>query len=682
MEFNNSLASVTTDIKEAINIIADNMIKTRPRGEVVYRPYRKTDIYQDPEMWVPRKVDLKKLYPNAKKGNVVYIGTVFDSVADYDAKICMIGNAKVIFDGKTVFDYQENQSDDKKSSCPINLKKGKNPVLFMVRCDDDEKFEFEFMPAVNAFWFWATDYILHVRATSPLENFEGEDGIGISVLYDREQPFDGKYEYPKTNTNDGKIDFNSIFPNEKGMCAYAFTTAMANTKMCINSNCRTKIIVNGEEVLQSSFNVKQGDTILVKALKGADWSFEFNSNANIGLPFLESSRNTGDKWITLGTFGKGDCFEIPYGPEINIQFVYPYRTETWGKTFWKLNTANDYVRPYLDTCFFGQWFYALMVGQFGILQAAKSLGNAEYMKYFADGMRIMAKFYNYTQYDNENFGMPTFLQRCVELWDLDSIGTIGMNFCELYKIAPSAEVLYCIEILAKAAKENIPRFEDGTYCRPKDMWADDTFMSCPFLVRLGLVKKDNYYFEEVVRQLLGFKKRLWMEDKKVFSHIYFLDTKIANSIPWGRGNGWVFIALSDALENMPEDIDGRDDLEQLFVEFAQGIAEKQDNDGLWHQILTRPDTYQETSCTGMFLIGMCRGVRNGWLGKEYIENIKKAYDGLLKDKIDKSGNIFDVCRGSGNSMDEEYYANLGVIDNDDHGTGILLMALSEMTKVL
>ena len=83
----------------------------------------------------------------------------------------------------------------------------------------------------------------------------------------------------------------------------------------------------------------------------------------------------------------------------------------------------------------------------------------------------------------------------------------------------------------------------------------------------------------------------------------------------------------------------------------------------------------------MFIIGMCRGIRHGWLGEEYKDNVKKAYDGLLKHKIDKTGNVYDVCMGSGNSMDEEYYVNLGAIDNDDHGTGIILTAISEMTRI-
>ena len=681
MDFNNSLASVTTDIKEGMKIIADNMIATRPRGEIEYHPFRKNDVFFDPDPWKPRMVNLKKLYPDAKPGNVVYVGTILDSVADYDAKINVIGNVKIIYNGETVYDYEENPTEDRKGRCPVHLNKGENPVLFMVRCDDDEKFEFEFMPSVHIFWFWARDYILHVRATSPIECFKKEDGVGISALYESEQDFDGNYVYPKIEEKADVIDFNNIFPDADGDYAYALTTALKNTKLSLNTFSNTKVLVNGEEALPSGFKVKRGDIILVKSQKGEKWGFSFDEKAPIGIPFLDSYRNNGDKWLTVGTFGKDGCMNIPYGPELSIQFVNPYVTEGWKTTFWKLNSANDYIRPYMDTCFYSQWFYALMVGHFGLLQTAKRLNNSEFMEYFVDSVQTMAEYHNYMMYEKHNFGTPTFVQKGTELNNLDAIGTMGMNMCELYKLTSSPEALYCIELLAGAAKDNIPKFEDGTYKREKDMWADDTFMSCPFLVRLGLVKNDKYYFEEVVHQILGFKKRLWMEDKKVFSHIYFLDTQIPNRIPWGRGNGWVFVTLSDVIENMPEDVEGRDELIKLFVEFAEGIAEKQDADGLWHQVLTRPDAYQETSCSGMFLLGMCRGVRNGWLGEEYKEKIERAFNGLLRLKIDKTGNIYDVCRGSGNSMDEDYYANLAVIDNDDHGTGIILTALAEMDRI-
>ena len=166
------------------------------------------------------------------------------------------------------------------------------------------------------------------------------------------------------------------------------------------------------------------------------------------------------------------------------------------------------------------------------------------------------------------------------------------------------------------------------------------------------------------------------------SHIFFLDTNEPNNIPWGRGNGWVYVSLSDALENIPEGFSGRDFLMDFYHSFTEGLVKLQDADGLWHQVLNRPDSYQETSCTGMFMLGLCRGIKNGWLDKEtYMPYVERAYLGLLDKKISSTGNVYDVCMGSGNAKKVEYYMNLGAVDNDDHGTGVILTAIAEMMKI-
>ena len=681
MKFENSLASVTTDIKEAMTIIADNMIRIRPRGELTYRPYNKTEVYWDRPAVEHRRLELKKLYPDAAPGNVVYVGTVLDAASECDCRINMHGNAKVIFDGEVIFDYQNAPNKMRFGQCLVHLKKGENPVLFVVRCDDENEFNFEFMPSEPHFCMWAKDYTIHVRATSPIEHFRGEDGVGISRLYTEDDEFVGVYVYPEIGEKSNRICFDKIYQDELGVCAYALTYAQKDATLCISPYSETKVMVNGKEVSDVIFSVRKDDAILVKSLRGDKWGFSFDEDAPIGIPFLKSNRGFGDKWLTLGAFGNEKCMEIPYGPELSLHFDRPYITQNYKKTFWKLGSKNDYIRPYVDTSFFSQWLYSVMVGHFGLLQTAKTVGNNEYLAYFTDSMQNMARFFDYMQYEFEEFGQTTFMSRCIKLDNLDNIGSIGMNMCELYKLISNPEVLDCIEALEKAAKLNIPRFEDGTYCRTADMWTDDTYMSCPFIVRLGHIKNDIKYFEEVVHQLLGYKKRLWMEDKKIFSHIFFLDTQVANRIPWGRGNGWVFYTLSDVLQEMPESTPGRDELMDLYKIFAEGVAQNQDDDGMWHQVLTRPDSYQETSCTAMFIIGMCRGIRNGWLGEEYIPKIKSAYNALISKKIDKNGTVYGVCRGSGNSMDEEYYVNLGTIDDDDHGTGIILTAMAEMAKI-
>jgi rhamnogalacturonyl hydrolase YesR len=84
----------------------------------------------------------------------------------------------------------------------------------------------------------------------------------------------------------------------------------------------------------------------------------------------------------------------------------------------------------------------------------------------------------------------------------------------------------------------------------------------------------------------------------------------------------------------------------------------------------------------MLIVGLCRGIRNGWLDASFKENVKRAYNGLLRNKIKADGTVTDVCMGSGNSTDVNYYMQLGTVENDDHGTGVILTAISEMIQTI
>ena len=667
MLYQDSLASLTQNPKEAIRIIADNMLKIRPRECVTYHPYKRNEIYYDKHLYL-RNIDLKKLYPEAKRGNVVYIGTVIDACCEIDAKLNFVGNARVIFKGESIFDSEKDRDPDGKSRCPIHLEKGENPVLFMVRCESDDRFEFQFMPSVRWYWTWAKYYILSARATSPIPEYAGEDGIGISRLYESEEEFDGEFVFPAVEKHVNVIDFADILDSKDGNIAYALTYALEDTDLDIKTDCKHKIFVNGKES-KAPLSLKSGDEVLIRLTKGANWSFEFIGDL-IGIPFLKSNRSSGDKFLTLGSFGEDR-------ESIEVQFKKPYDGFGGEKVFWKLSTRSDYIRPHLLSRFFGQWHYSFMVGEFGLLNAAKAIEKREYLDYFCDHMRLMIEYFDYMRYENKHFSAPSFLDISASLHDLDSIGSIGRNLCVYYNETGDKDALPIIDTLLSAMETKIPRFADGTFHRHSDMWADDTFMSCPFLVEAGILKNDKRYHEEAIRQLLGFKKRLWMADERIFSHIFFLNPPEPNNIPWGRGNGWIYVSLSSALEKISPETEGYDRILDTFKEFTEGICALQDENGLWHQVLNRRDSYSETSCTAMFILGICRGIRNGWLDESYLKYATQAYNGILSHKIDKSGTVYDVCMGSGNARDVSYYMDLGAIDNDDHGTGVILSAISE-----
>ena len=72
----NMLSEITTDIKAAAEIIADNMIKTRKRSEIVYNKRLNIKGVTDTAHLGARCVDLLSIYPEAKKGDNVFVATI------------------------------------------------------------------------------------------------------------------------------------------------------------------------------------------------------------------------------------------------------------------------------------------------------------------------------------------------------------------------------------------------------------------------------------------------------------------------------------------------------------------------------------------------------------------------------------------------------------------------------
>ena len=515
---------------------------------------------------------------------------------------------------------------------------------------------------------------------SPKKEYDGEEGVAISALNGNR----GEWVYPEAYGKSDVVDFNKIYPDESGLYAYALIYAKNDCRAEFDFKCNAKLIVNSKDEYfadneQMCVDLTKGDFVLVKCEKGNGWSFAYKGD--FCLPFVEKTRECGLDIATIGTFGKEKDINIKYGPEECFDLKTPYINADGNSCFLKLTECDDYIIADMRTYFYAQWFYALMVGEYGLLDASRVTGDEKYREYFIESMSVLADFYDLQKLQNAIFGESAFLQRGMMPEDWDANGTIGMNLCELYKLTQNENAKKITAFLEERI-DVIPRFEDGTFHRGATMWSDDTYMSCMFMLRYGLMKNDRKWLEECVKQLLGFKKKLFMDDEGIFSHIYFVNEKTPNRIPWGRGNGWVFITMSEVLETVPKDIEGYNELEETFKVFARNIVRLQGKNGLWHQVLNNHTSYEETSCTGMYIIGLCRAIRLGLIDDSVKEVIQRAYEGLMTYKIDQNGNIFDVCRGSSCSMEERYYIELGTVDNDDHGTGIILSALYQIDKTL
>jgi unsaturated rhamnogalacturonyl hydrolase len=94
------------------------------------------------------------------------------------------------------------------------------------------------------------------------------------------------------------------------------------------------------------------------------------------------------------------------------------------------------------------------------------------------------------------------------------------------------------------------------------------------------------------------------------------------------------MALVDVLDYFPKDHPRRGDLIAILNRLAAAITKYQDpTSGVWWQVTDRGgDTgnYLESSGSAMFVLGLAKGVRMGYLDESYLPVVKKGFDGLIK----------------------------------------------------
>jgi rhamnogalacturonyl hydrolase YesR len=96
-------------------------------------------------------------------------------------------------------------------------------------------------------------------------------------------------------------------------------------------------------------------------------------------------------------------------------------------------------------------------------------------------------------------------------------------------------------------------------------------------------------------------------------------------------------------------------------------------------LLDQPESWIETSSTGMFVYGLARGVNEGWLDRSFAETARLGW-GALKQKITPEGDIVDVC-GSTDVGDVSYYLKRPRLQGDLHGFGPLLLSAGEILRM-
>ncbi|MEJ2545260.1 MAG: glycoside hydrolase family 88 protein, partial [Calditrichaceae bacterium] len=197
---------------------------------------------------------------------------------------------------------------------------------------------------------------------------------------------------------------------------------------------------------------------------------------------------------------------------------------------------------------FGEWHYTMGVLNMAMVNLSKFLNEDKYFDFAAE--HIAFGFDNYKFFQNRfNHDRQHYRYPFGQLWtmkELDDFGAMGASIIDIYEKVKRQDYKEYIENGAKRISKGQERLEDGTLVRtfPHKMtlWADDLYMSVPFLVRLGRFTGDNKYYDDAIHQVLKFSDYLWDESEDLYWHCYYSDLKRNGVAHWGRCNGWVMMA--------------------------------------------------------------------------------------------------------------------------------------------
>ncbi len=185
-----------------------------------------------------------------------------------------------------------------------------------------------------------------------------------------------------------------------------------------------------------------------------------------------------------------------------------------------------------------------------------------------------------------------------------------------------------------------PRTDDGTLCHLCDsvqVWVDSIYMAPPFLAVAGRP-------DEAVRQIDGYRGMLWNREARLFSHMWDAGKRqwIRQDF-WGVGNGWAAAGMTRVILALPPEMrDARQKLIAYVREVLDGCLAYQRSDGLFHDVVDRPDTFVETNVAQMLAYSIYRGVRAGWLEARYLAAADRMRD-AAHGKVDAYGLVQGVC---------------------------------------
>lgn len=213
-------------------------------------------------------------------------------------------------------------------------------------------------------------------------------------------------------------------------------------------------------------------------------------------------------------------------------------------------------------------------------------------------------------------------------------------------------------------------------------WVDDIYMISALQVQAFRATSNTQYLDRAALTVATYLDKL-QQTNGLFFH--------AADSPffWSRGNGWYAAGMAELLSELPENHPKRARIMKGYRTMMASLLKFQSEEGRWRQLIDKPESWLESSGTGMFAFAMVTGAKRGWLDeKTYGPAARKAWLALVKN-LDADANVKDVCIGTNKGFQEvgadldaqlKFYLARGRKTGDLHGQAPILWTASALLR--
>lgn len=330
------------------------------------------------------------------------------------------------------------------------------------------------------------------------------------------------------------------------------------------------------------------------------------------------------------------------------------------------------------------------------LDAAKASGDKKYAAYVEQNFKAIADAFPGAMKDlKKGKTLDTAIRKVVDPHALDDAGAIcaAMIKAELdarkNPKTRSTQVINTAPVIENYSQYIMTkefRLADGTFARKRPhkntVWLDDMFMAIPAIAYMGAYTNDSKYFDEAAKQIMLFKDKMWVKEKKLFRHGWVEAMNPHPAFHWGRANGWAILTMCEVLDVLPENHPQRGAILDLLRQHIEGLVALQGKDGFWHQLLDRNDSYEESSCTAIYTYCIAHAINQGWISAlAYGPAVQLAWH-AVEASIDAQGRFMNTCVGTGMGFDPAFYMYRPVSTAAAHGYGPAIWAGAEILRLL